>query len=152
MNGYAHQIHRGDWFGGKLVGLALVEYHGIKINVYVAHVNNTNHFTCEIYSLPITYILASCKLFDWCRRRLSSSSPLCSAFRVESIYSTDKQQCWCISSIRRFKYVRHWKWLQVPQAHYEFGRYLLGKTSKTEYCFINYSQYLTLTSIHRLTS
>lgn len=41
LNGYPHEFYRGDWFGGKLVGVALIDYCGIKINVYTTHVSHT---------------------------------------------------------------------------------------------------------------
>lgn len=34
----AFKIMHGDWYLGKLVGLAVVNYHNLKINVYVTHV------------------------------------------------------------------------------------------------------------------
>ncbi len=39
LNGYAHKVHHGDWFGGKGVGLAKIMCHGIRLNVYVTHVS-----------------------------------------------------------------------------------------------------------------
>jgi sphingomyelin phosphodiesterase 2 len=39
LNGYPHRIFNGDWFGGKLVGLAKIQYHGLIVNVYTTHVN-----------------------------------------------------------------------------------------------------------------
>lgn len=40
LNGYFHQIHRGDWLGDKLVGLVTIDYFDVLINVYVTHVRN----------------------------------------------------------------------------------------------------------------
>ena len=37
MNGYAHHVHQGDWFGGKGVGLASVVHSGVKIHLYITH-------------------------------------------------------------------------------------------------------------------
>ncbi|VDN02344.1 unnamed protein product [Thelazia callipaeda] len=39
LNGFAHHIHRGDWFGGKGVGLVQVEIEQYQINFYVAHLH-----------------------------------------------------------------------------------------------------------------
>lgn len=39
LNGYAHKILHGDWYGGKCVGLCKVIHHGLKINLYVTHVS-----------------------------------------------------------------------------------------------------------------
>lgn len=40
LNGYAHKIQHGDWFGGKGVGLCkIICNSGLKINVYVAHLH-----------------------------------------------------------------------------------------------------------------
>lgn len=59
LNGYPHQIHRGDWFGGKLVGLAVLDYNGIKINVYVTHVKklmlNQNFSKVSLFLLLYFY-------------------------------------------------------------------------------------------------
>ncbi|CAI2295817.1 unnamed protein product [Caenorhabditis sp. 36 PRJEB53466] len=40
LNGFAHHIHRGDWFGGKVVGLAEIEMDGdVRINFYSTHLH-----------------------------------------------------------------------------------------------------------------
>jgi sphingomyelin phosphodiesterase 2 len=39
LNGYMHKFHHGDWFAGKLVGLAQVRYHSVLINVYTTHLH-----------------------------------------------------------------------------------------------------------------
>lgn len=39
LNGYIHNIHHGDWYGGKGVGLCTVDHHGLKINLYVTHLH-----------------------------------------------------------------------------------------------------------------
>ncbi|KFM82038.1 Sphingomyelin phosphodiesterase 2, partial [Stegodyphus mimosarum] len=39
LNGYAHKILHGDWYGGKVVGLCKVIHHGLKINLYVTHLH-----------------------------------------------------------------------------------------------------------------
>lgn len=41
LNGYAHKIWHGDWFGGKSAGLCKIFYKGININFYSTHVSNT---------------------------------------------------------------------------------------------------------------
>ena len=38
LNGYAHKVQHGDWFGGKGVGLVKLTVEGFKINFYVSHV------------------------------------------------------------------------------------------------------------------
>ena len=38
VNGYAHKIQHGDWFGGKGVGLARILVGKLHVNVYVTHV------------------------------------------------------------------------------------------------------------------
>lgn len=40
LNGYIHNIHHGDWYGGKGVGLCSVDHHGFKMNLYVTHVSS----------------------------------------------------------------------------------------------------------------
>ncbi|KAK5985639.1 Neutral sphingomyelinase [Trichostrongylus colubriformis] len=39
LNGFAHHIHRGDWFGGKVVGLVEVEVGEIRVNFYTTHLH-----------------------------------------------------------------------------------------------------------------
>ena len=39
LNGYAHKVHHGDWFGGKGVGLVKLSVEGLKINLYISHVS-----------------------------------------------------------------------------------------------------------------
>lgn len=39
LNGYAHKILHGDWYGGKGVGLCKVIHNGLKINLYVTHLH-----------------------------------------------------------------------------------------------------------------
>ena len=39
VNGYAHKIHHGDWYGRKAVGLAKLLMRDIRVNVYITHVS-----------------------------------------------------------------------------------------------------------------
>ncbi|CAI5438893.1 unnamed protein product [Caenorhabditis angaria] len=39
LNGFAHHIHRGDWFGGKVVGLVELEVGDIRVNFYSTHLH-----------------------------------------------------------------------------------------------------------------
>ncbi|GFU38018.1 putative neutral sphingomyelinase [Nephila pilipes] len=39
LNGYAHKILHGDWYGGKVVGLCKVLHYGLKMNLYVTHLH-----------------------------------------------------------------------------------------------------------------
>ncbi|CAB3407965.1 unnamed protein product [Caenorhabditis bovis] len=39
LNGFAHHIHRGDWFGGKVVGLVEVEVGELRVNFYTTHLH-----------------------------------------------------------------------------------------------------------------
>ncbi|KAK6017407.1 hypothetical protein OSTOST_17074 [Ostertagia ostertagi] len=39
LNGFAHHIHRGDWFGGKVVGLVEIEIGEIRVNFYATHLH-----------------------------------------------------------------------------------------------------------------
>ncbi|KJH46374.1 endonuclease/exonuclease/phosphatase family protein [Dictyocaulus viviparus] len=39
LNGFAHHIHRGDWFGGKVVGLVQVEVGEVRVNFYATHLH-----------------------------------------------------------------------------------------------------------------
>uniref|UniRef100_A0A914QZY4 Uncharacterized protein n=1 Tax=Panagrolaimus davidi TaxID=227884 RepID=A0A914QZY4_9BILA len=40
LNGFPHHIHRGDWFGGKVVGLAEIIGEGYRLCVYTTHVSS----------------------------------------------------------------------------------------------------------------
>lgn len=39
LNGYAHHVHRGDWFGGKVVGLVRIRRDNLHFHVYTTHVS-----------------------------------------------------------------------------------------------------------------
>ena len=39
VNGYAHKVLHGDWYGGKSVGLAKIIKDDFRINVYATHVS-----------------------------------------------------------------------------------------------------------------
>ncbi|KAH9383420.1 hypothetical protein HPB48_024771 [Haemaphysalis longicornis] len=49
LNGYAHKIFHGDWFGGKVVGLCKVNYRGLNINLYVTHLHAEYNRHCDVY-------------------------------------------------------------------------------------------------------
>ncbi|XP_067129168.1 putative neutral sphingomyelinase [Centruroides vittatus] len=45
LNGYAHKLQHGDWFGGKVAGLCKVKHSGLNINLYISHLHaEYNHF------------------------------------------------------------------------------------------------------------
>lgn len=54
LNGYAHKVHHGDWFGGKGVGLCRIKCKDLSINIYSAHVS-----TCIINSLKLYAVFES---------------------------------------------------------------------------------------------
>ncbi|VDM82147.1 unnamed protein product [Strongylus vulgaris] len=39
LNGFAHHVHRGDWFGGKVVGLVEIEIGEMRVNFYCTHLH-----------------------------------------------------------------------------------------------------------------
>ncbi|XP_069547216.1 sphingomyelin phosphodiesterase 2 [Brachyistius frenatus] len=39
LNGYPYMVHHGDWFGGKAVGMAVVNLGSLTANVYVTHLH-----------------------------------------------------------------------------------------------------------------
>uniref|UniRef100_A0A1I7X1N0 sphingomyelin phosphodiesterase n=1 Tax=Heterorhabditis bacteriophora TaxID=37862 RepID=A0A1I7X1N0_HETBA len=39
LNGFAHHIHRGDWFGGKVVGMVELEIGEMRVNFYTTHLH-----------------------------------------------------------------------------------------------------------------
>ncbi|XP_051803871.1 sphingomyelin phosphodiesterase 2 [Acanthochromis polyacanthus] len=39
LNGYPYMAHHGDWFGGKAVGMAVLNIGGLTANVYVTHLH-----------------------------------------------------------------------------------------------------------------
>ncbi|KRZ45919.1 putative neutral sphingomyelinase [Trichinella pseudospiralis] len=49
LNGYVHHIHRGDWFGGKMVGLCRIQFSGININVYATHIHAEYNHDEDVY-------------------------------------------------------------------------------------------------------
>ncbi|VDM53696.1 unnamed protein product [Angiostrongylus costaricensis] len=49
LNGFAHHIHRGDWFGGKVVGLVEVEVGGIRVNFYCTHLHAEYNRENDLY-------------------------------------------------------------------------------------------------------
>ncbi|KAK0418362.1 hypothetical protein QR680_013520 [Steinernema hermaphroditum] len=39
LNGFAHHVHRGDWFGGKVVGLVLLAVGDLHVSFYTTHLH-----------------------------------------------------------------------------------------------------------------
>uniref|UniRef100_A0A1I7Y0R6 sphingomyelin phosphodiesterase n=1 Tax=Steinernema glaseri TaxID=37863 RepID=A0A1I7Y0R6_9BILA len=39
LNGFAHHVHRGDWFGGKVVGMVLLSVRDVYISFYTTHLH-----------------------------------------------------------------------------------------------------------------
>uniref|UniRef100_A0AC35UE80 Endo/exonuclease/phosphatase domain-containing protein n=2 Tax=Rhabditophanes sp. KR3021 TaxID=114890 RepID=A0AC35UE80_9BILA len=39
LNGFAHHIHRGDWFGGKLIGMVEIMVGRMKVAIYTTHLH-----------------------------------------------------------------------------------------------------------------
>ncbi|XP_013864971.1 sphingomyelin phosphodiesterase 2 [Austrofundulus limnaeus] len=39
LNGYPYMAHHGDWFGGKAVGMAIINLGGLTANIYVTHLH-----------------------------------------------------------------------------------------------------------------
>lgn len=73
LNGYAHKIFHGDWFGGKVVGLCKVRHRGLHVNLYVTHLHaeyNRNYDTylshriCQSFELSqyVKHTSATCDL------------------------------------------------------------------------------------------
>lgn len=44
LNGYAHKIHHGDWFGGKGLGMCRLKVQDFRINVYITHVSTKTFY------------------------------------------------------------------------------------------------------------
>uniref|UniRef100_A0A7E4USR3 sphingomyelin phosphodiesterase n=1 Tax=Panagrellus redivivus TaxID=6233 RepID=A0A7E4USR3_PANRE len=49
LNGFPHHIHRGDWFGGKVVGLAEIDADGYKLCVYTTHLHAEYNRDNDLY-------------------------------------------------------------------------------------------------------
>ncbi|XGW22013.1 hypothetical protein V3C99_004740 [Haemonchus contortus] len=49
LNGFAHHIHRGDWFGGKVVGLVEIEVGEVRVNFYVTHLHAEYNRENDLY-------------------------------------------------------------------------------------------------------
>ncbi|GMT26957.1 hypothetical protein PFISCL1PPCAC_18254, partial [Pristionchus fissidentatus] len=57
LNGFAHHIHRGDWFGGKVVGMAELEVGEMRVHFYSTHLHAEYNRQNDLY-LP--HRLAQC--------------------------------------------------------------------------------------------
>uniref|UniRef100_A0A915CGM9 sphingomyelin phosphodiesterase n=1 Tax=Parascaris univalens TaxID=6257 RepID=A0A915CGM9_PARUN len=49
LNGFAHHIHRGDWFGGKVVGMVELEIGRYRINFYATHLHAEYNRENDLY-------------------------------------------------------------------------------------------------------
>ncbi|VDD92119.1 unnamed protein product [Enterobius vermicularis] len=49
LNGFAHHIHRGDWFGGKVVGMVELEAEKYRINFYTTHLHAEYNRENDLY-------------------------------------------------------------------------------------------------------
>uniref|UniRef100_A0A915DL19 sphingomyelin phosphodiesterase n=1 Tax=Ditylenchus dipsaci TaxID=166011 RepID=A0A915DL19_9BILA len=49
LNGFAHHIHRGDWFGGKIVGMAEVTIGDLKVSIYTTHLHAEYNRKNDLY-------------------------------------------------------------------------------------------------------
>uniref|UniRef100_A0A1I7W4X2 sphingomyelin phosphodiesterase n=1 Tax=Loa loa TaxID=7209 RepID=A0A1I7W4X2_LOALO len=49
LNGFAHHIHRGDWFAGKGVGLVEIEIEQYRVNFYAAHLHAEYNPNKDLY-------------------------------------------------------------------------------------------------------
>ncbi|XP_022690715.1 putative neutral sphingomyelinase isoform X1 [Varroa jacobsoni] len=49
LNGYAHKFYHGDWFGGKVVGMAKVQHRDMIANLYVTHLHAEYDRLQDIY-------------------------------------------------------------------------------------------------------
>lgn len=49
LNGFAHHIHRGDWFGGKVVGMVELEVESFRVNFYTTHLHAEYNRENDLY-------------------------------------------------------------------------------------------------------
>jgi sphingomyelin phosphodiesterase 2 len=49
LNGFAHHVHRGDWFGGKVVGLAEIDVNGHRLAMYTTHLHAEYNRENDLY-------------------------------------------------------------------------------------------------------
>ncbi|TKR65147.1 hypothetical protein L596_025596 [Steinernema carpocapsae] len=49
LNGFAHHVHRGDWFGGKVVGLVLLEVGDFHVSFYTTHLHAEYNRANDLY-------------------------------------------------------------------------------------------------------
>uniref|UniRef100_A0AC34FQI9 Sphingomyelin phosphodiesterase n=1 Tax=Panagrolaimus sp. ES5 TaxID=591445 RepID=A0AC34FQI9_9BILA len=49
LNGFPHHVHRGDWFGGKVVGLAEIIVEGYRLCVYTTHLHAEYNRDNDLY-------------------------------------------------------------------------------------------------------
>jgi len=50
LNGYAHNLHHADWWGGKMVGLARIRIYGFDVDFYSTHTHAEYDRDNDIYS------------------------------------------------------------------------------------------------------
>ena len=74
LNGYAHKVHHGDWFGGKGVGLVKLSVQGFHINFYITHVRIIlilkgrfldSYFSESVASENTVGFVENCHFFFW---------------------------------------------------------------------------------------
>ncbi|KAI6240846.1 Endo/exonuclease/phosphatase domain-containing protein [Aphelenchoides fujianensis] len=49
LNGFAHHVHRGDWFGGKIVGMVELDVDGLSIAMYTTHLHAEYNRENDLY-------------------------------------------------------------------------------------------------------
>ncbi|CAD5228881.1 unnamed protein product [Bursaphelenchus okinawaensis] len=49
LNGFAHHVHRGDWFGGKIVGMVELDWNGKSVTVYTTHLHAEYNRENDLY-------------------------------------------------------------------------------------------------------
>ncbi|XP_037080707.1 putative neutral sphingomyelinase [Pollicipes pollicipes] len=50
VNGFAHMVHHGDWFGGKGVGFCQARCRGLTVNLYTTHLHANYNKARDVYS------------------------------------------------------------------------------------------------------
>ncbi|KAI6215172.1 hypothetical protein M3Y94_00354400 [Aphelenchoides besseyi] len=49
LNGFAHHVHRGDWFGGKIVGMVELNVNGLSVSMYTTHLHAEYNRENDLY-------------------------------------------------------------------------------------------------------
>ena len=142
LNGHPHRLDQGDWLGGKLVGLAVIDIDGIELNAYVTHVHIHTHartlllylFFYRVAHVFSFFRTASCQLLAGLRQkrihRQLLGPPRHPTLRARPIHRNDKPRGRCDSPPRRSQHLFHGNGIQAAVHTRPAPRSVPRQTSK----------------------